>query len=237
MFLNIFFSPSEDTKIFYWNCGCAIDQPLLSLLLLNKLCSSAEPSQSNLYNSFQFYELRQAEVGQIEKEEEKSTESELVSILGAGKNKLPGNSFSTKEITNSVQQILKFKGRYIHSHFGQRANVVRPKIFSSCVVGKMMREGGSANFRILQEMTKRLKGFVWDTSISREDTDSRDCYAIHQGGTPRYIWGEDCPSILGAELLAAVVWRILNDQDWGNLLISCHRRRSHMELNLENIAT
>ena len=137
-----FFSPSEDTKIFYWNCGCAIDQPLLSLLLLNKLCSSAEPSQSNLYNSFQFYELRQAEVGQIEKEEEKSTESELVSILGAGKNKLPGNSFSTKEITNSVQQILKFKGRYIHSHFGQRANVMRPKIFSSCVVGKMMRERG-----------------------------------------------------------------------------------------------
>ena len=52
-------------------------------------------------------------MGQIEKEEEKSTESVLVSILGAGKNKLPGNSFSTKEITNSVQQILKFKGTFI----------------------------------------------------------------------------------------------------------------------------
>ena len=115
----LFVGRSKDTKIYSEIMGAWLTSQPLRVLLLNKLCSPAEPSQSNLYNSFQFL-TRWGGWGRSRSEKSESTKSVLSCILAATcKNKLPGNNIKPAQRKSQKRVVADFKvQRNTFAHFG-----------------------------------------------------------------------------------------------------------------------
>ena len=139
--------------------GAWLTRQPLCVLLLNKLSSLADPSLSNLYNSFQFFDkVRWGWVGGRVKN---LNQLKAHSWVWAARNKLPENNFKVQHkgwIAKECQQILKWKGRsLIYSFWISTTRQRAPKIFATCVGGKMMR-GGFCQFQHFARNDQKVEG-------------------------------------------------------------------------------